>query len=552
MLLSVPLLPAELLLVQALIDRIQHWNAPDPIQPILIAAAWLTALLLMNNTVLGAPIPLAMTRLGENGTLEEQRLLLAKTSRLPIADIESAQMNNARERASQLSLSDMYIAGVQLIQTFLHIIVSIAVLLAFNQWVPVLLLVGLLPILLRASGKSASTVEHASRRLAFDRRLLRYYADLMTQQSGAKEIRLFGLGQLLLGRWTAVFERHSSETGKAVRSAQLQRLGTDLIMALLAGLLIALTICMPNAVPMTAGHFALLFMALTKLLAQLPGLFQSSIALHGHLLKWQDFRAYMDLDEQIPHAVPATATTTTAEETRQDAALQVRGLTFRYPQSRHDSLSDVSLSIPHRCRAALVGENGSGKSTLIKLLLGFYTPAAGDIHWGSSTHGANASIVLQDFTKLHITLRENVALGSIAEIGQDNRLRQSLQLAGSKFADLEQQLGTPFGGIEPSGGQWQKIATARAIVRDAGFVVYDEPTAALDPIAEREAFELFLRVTEGRSALLVTHRLGAAKLADRIFVMERGRIVEQGTHEQLMHREGLYSRMYKAQASWYV
>ncbi|MGO4374051.1 ATP-binding cassette domain-containing protein, partial [Paenibacillus sp. MCAF20] len=164
----------------------------------------------------------------------------------------------------------------------------------------------------------------------------------------------------------------------------------------------------------------------------------------------------------------------------------------------------------------------------------------------------NVSVVFQDFTRLLLTLRENVALGQISALMDDKRLHQSLQAAGSRFEDLSMQLGVPFEGIEPSGGEWQKIATARAILNDAEFVLFDEPTAALDPKAEKDAFELFLRASEGRSALLVTHRLGAAKMADIILVMKEGQLVEQGTHQQLMERDGLYSHMFQLQASWYV
>jgi ABC-type multidrug transport system fused ATPase/permease subunit len=150
-----------------------------------------------------------------------------------------------------------------------------------------------------------------------------------------------------------------------------------------------------------------------------------------------------------------------------------------------------------------------------------------------------------------VRLRENVALGQLAELHNDPAIEAALRSAGYRKSGLDTLLGAAFGGIEPSGGEWQKIATARALMRDADFVFFDEPTAALDPQAEREAFELFMKVTEGKSALLVTHRLGAAKLADLVFVLRQGKLVEQGTHEELMRMNGEYSRMYRTQASWY-
>jgi ATP-binding cassette subfamily B protein len=163
--------------------------------------------------------------------------------------------------------------------------------------------------------------------------------------------------------------------------------------------------------------------------------------------------------------------------------------------------------------------------------------------------------VFQDFAQLYLTLRENVALGKPSAQGEDGTLQQALfaaGISGDKYRELDMQLGAAFGGIEPSGGEWQKIVTARAILKEADFVFFDEPTAALDPQAEKEAVQLFLRVTAGRSALLVTHRLGAARLADVIFVLKGGRLVEQGTHDELMQLNGEYGRMFQMQAAWYT
>ncbi|MDF2668340.1 MAG: Xenobiotic-transporting ATPase [Paenibacillus sp.] len=241
--------------------------------------------------------------------------------------------------------------------------------------------------------------------------------------------------------------------------------------------------------------------------------------------------------------------------------LEVKDLSFTYTGTAHEALRGINLTIPIGCRAAVVGENGSGKSTLVKLLTLLYKPNKGEIHWidglGNKVGGTSVrnqmSAVFQDFAPLYLTVRENVALGKYTAFTDDNALHKSLILSGigKKLRDLDLQLGAVFGGPEPSGGEWQKIVTARAIVRDAAFVFFDEPTAALDPQAEKEAFELFLKVTEGRSALLVTHRLGAARLADLIFVMKDGCLIEQGTHDELMQLNGEYGTMFRMQAEWY-
>jgi ATP-binding cassette, subfamily B, bacterial len=575
-LLSIPIMPLELWLIKTLVDRIQAWTMTDSIGPILMSATWLALLMIVNNIGLGVPIPMSMTRLNEIGTLEEQRQLMLKTSRLPLAAVETPRIKDLRERALQVSLYEIYDTGIHMLQNSLHSAVLITILLVFGQWIPVVAVCAAALLQLVVSGKSAESLERLTQKQTPDRRLLRHYAGLMTKRDAAKEIRLFGLGNILAERWTFLYEQQSKETWKITRSSELRKIGPELLMALLGGLLIALLVLLPGANKLTAGDFTLLFMALTMLLSQLPGLIRQSVALRTHYMRWEDFLTYLDLEEDCnwERPLPSTLRRADAEdETDQEAAvgtttdklqdsllLQVHEIGFRYPGADRDTLSGVSFTIPPGCRAALVGENGSGKSTLIKLLTGLYSPDKGEIFWCDGKENRMArisnrdgiSVVFQDFTRLYLTLRENVALGKLTAIEQDHFLQSALQAAGSKLSDLNEQLGAPFGGLEPSGGEWQKIATARAILRDASFVFFDEPTAALDPQAEKDAFELFLRVTEARSALLVTHRLGAAKMADVIFVLKDGRLVEQGTHDELMRRSGEYSRMFNLQASWYV
>jgi ATP-binding cassette subfamily B protein len=565
LLISAPIMPLELLLVKTIIDRIQAWSASAPISPILWASGWLGLLMFVNSVALGAPIPFAMTRLNEVGTLEEQRLIIRKTSRLPLATIESAKVKDMRERALRVSVYEIYHTGAELLQLSMQLLILIIVIIQLGQWLPVIAVIASALLLVYISGKSAGSIERMTREQSSDRRILRHYSDLMTNRNAAKEMRLFDLGYLLSDRWTVLMGQTSKHTLGAVRSAEGRKVAPELLMALLTGLLLALVVLMPGQKLLSAGHFAFLFLALTTLLSQLPSLIRQGVAMRTHYMKWEDFQAYLNLDEVQPNRSNREASAAVEEKVpvgKQPGGLQlqVSNLHFGYPGNNRDAIRDVSFVIPPNSRVALVGENGSGKSTLVKLLLGLYSPTAGEVVWSRLKAGrivptsaeGNVSVVFQDFTRLMLTLRESVALGQISELMHDKRLHQSLQAAGSRFEDLSMQLGVPFEGIDPSGGEWQKIATARAILNDAEFVLFDEPTAALDPKAEKDAFELFLRASEGRSALLVTHRLGAAKMADFILVMKEGQLVEQGTHQQLMERDGLYSHMFQLQASWYV
>jgi ATP-binding cassette subfamily B protein len=224
-------------------------------------------------------------------------------------------------------------------------------------------------------------------------------------------------------------------------------------------------------------------------------------------------------------------------------------------------LQDVSFEVEPGSKVAIVGENGSGKSTLVKLMLGLYTPDQGKVCWmtdqgivGAGAPICRTSVVFQDFTRYRLRLRENVAVGDVGKLGDDAAISHSLDLAGIGMlsARMDEIAGTEFGTWDLSGGQWQKVAVARAFIRNASFLVFDEPTSALDPKAEKQMFADFLQAAAGQTAIFVTHRLGVARLADCILVLKQGCIVEQGNHQQLMARDGEYARLFKLQSAWYV
>ena len=204
---------------------------------------------------------------------------------------------------------------------------------------------------------------------------------------------------------------------------------------------------------------------------------------------------------------------------------------------------------------------------MVKLLSGLYEPDTGRVLMGGAAvrevsealRKRCLSVVFQDFQEYELTLRENVALGDIAWIGEDARIKTALDQAGGAglYLGAEKELDRNLGHLETDGenlsrGQWQRVAIARAFLADAAFCVLDEPTAALDPIAESRMYENFARIFHKNGTIMISHRLASAKLADRILVLDGGRIVQDGSHEQLMETEGLYRTMFLAQSSWYT
>ncbi|MCA9972194.1 MAG: ATP-binding cassette domain-containing protein, partial [Anaerolineales bacterium] len=256
-----------------------------------------------------------------------------------------------------------------------------------------------------------------------------------------------------------------------------------------------------------------------------------------------------------------------------DRGVALRQVSFRYPGAAENALEDVTLTLRPGESVALVGENGAGKSTLVRLIAGLYHPDSGTVHIGGAdvrdaadeTRFAGLSAVFQHYQRYRMTLRDNVRVGAppaepaAADAASDARAAEALTLAG--FYDcqgarsgisLDTMLAREFGGVDLSGGEWQRVAIARGLYRPHDMIILDEPTAAIDPLEEDRVYRAFLNTARGKTALIVTHRLGLARIADRILVMERGRIVQDGRHAALIAAPGPYARMFQAQAAWYA
>lgn len=248
------------------------------------------------------------------------------------------------------------------------------------------------------------------------------------------------------------------------------------------------------------------------------------------------------------------------------AGITIENATFRYPNSDKDSLKNINLMIKEGETIAVVGENGAGKTTLVKLITGLYEPNQGSVKIGGKDLSTisykslfeNVSGVFQKYQRYALTLKDNIQIADFTDTGVDGKVEKLLEENHINKDDqaifpngLDTVLSREFDGVDLSGGQWQRIAIARGFYRNSDIIVLDEPTASIDPIEESAIYKKFVEVAKGKTAIIVTHRMGSAKIAERIIVMKDGEIAEAGSHDELLSSGGVYAEMYAAQAKWY-
>jgi len=442
--------------------------------------------------------------------------------------------------------------------------VSIAVVLFVLQ--PVLLLfvalAAVFPLVATVlNSRKAYEFEHA---LTAEGRERQYLMELLTERDPAKEIRLFGSGPFLHGRYAVL----TDERVRLLRSFLAGRLKVSLLGSTGAflGTIVALgaLIVLLSRGEMTAATALTAALAMQQLASRLTGITASAGRLIESGMFIEDFQAFMALASHAPTTTNLGGVASTAPEF---AGLEVRDLSFSYPGTDAVVLDRVSLEVAPGEIVALVGENGSGKTTLVKLICQLYQPAAGQVVWNGVDSSAlsaddvrsEITVLFQDYVQYHLSARDNILLGRPERADDEDAIRAAATAAGADTflsslpRGYDTRLGREFfGGHELSVGQWQRLALARAFFRGGRFLILDEPTASLDPRAEAELFAQMRELARGRSVLLVSHRFSSVRTADRIYVLESGRIVESGDHNALMGHAGLYAELFTLQSEAYL
>jgi ATP-binding cassette subfamily B protein len=393
------------------------------------------------------------------------------------------------------------------------------------------------------------------------KREMDYLRILGGSKETAKELKLFGLASFLVSRYTKLSnELHEQNVGLAKRRMWVGALFTLLSAVGYYGSY-AFVIYKTVTGVLDLGTFTFMTGAIALASSNIQAIFSTFSTIADQALFITDLLEFFNVQPKVfskPNALPAPRPIR--------KGFEFQNVSFAYPGQTRLVLSDVSFRLEPSERLALVGENGQGKTTIVKLLTRLYDPTDGQIlldgidlrEYDVEDLWKEIGVIFQDFMRYDLTASENIAIGRIEDQGNIFRLRSAAQksLAEQVIRKLpkgyDQVLGRRFeGGVDLSGGEWQKMALARAYLRDAQLLILDEPTAALDAKSEHEVFQRFAELTKGKMALLISHRFSTVKMADRILVLENGRIAEQGHHEQLLLNKGRYAEMFELQAASY-
>lgn len=526
---------------------------------LLVGAEFALAVL---SDLLSRAISLSDGLLGDEYSIDTSVKIIKKTSEVDLDELEDSEFYDKLERARQQTTGRVGLMSNVLTQAEdLIVIGSLLVgVVAFEPWLILLLIISIVPTIVNEI-KFSGTSYSLARSWTQERRELDYLRYAGASDVTAKEVKLFGLSEYLANRFKGLSDQYYIKSKKLAKQRAgwgsfFNVIGTTAYYAAYV-LIVMRTV----AGIFSLGDLTFLAGSFNRLRQKLQGFFTRFTAITESALYLQDYFEFLDLthhDRSSEGKLPLPKKIKTG--------FRFVNVGFKYPKSEKWVVRNINFDLKAGEKLAFVGENGAGKTTLIKLLLQFYEPTEGEIFlddipikdYDRTAYQQFFGVIFQDFVKFELTLRENIAMGEIAQIQNEKRIAAAAQksLADQVVNQLpggyDQQLGKRFKeGKDLSGGQWQKVAIARAYMKDAEVLVLDEPTSALDARAETEAFDRFIKLTEGKTAVIISHRFSTVRIADRIMVLQNGSVLEIGTHEELMKNKKLYAELFNLQAAGY-
>jgi ATP-binding cassette, subfamily B, bacterial len=488
--------------------------------------------------------------------------VMEQASQLDLTTYENPLFYDRLERA-RVQATDRLAMIQQMGRLFQQIITtitfSVALVLA-SPWLVLLMAFGVLPSFIGETHYAFLGYAKNFRQTPAKRQM-DYLRQVAGSREGAKEVKLFGLNKFFTKRFQALADQIYVEDvalsrAKLIVGGLLGVIGT---LGYYGAYVYVIWRTLHGAYDI--GYFTFLTAAIQQASSNLQQVFSTASGIADQALFLTDLIAFFDMKSTVDANPNGLRTPQTIQR-----GFEFRNVSFAYPGTERAVLKNFSLTLAPGERIALIGENGQGKTTVVKLITRLYDPTEGQIlldgvdlrEYSLEDLHRNIGVIFQDFMRFEMTARENIAVGRVdrphQQVDIESAAHKSLadtvvdKLAGG----YDQMLGRRFeGGVELSGGEWQKIALARAYLRDAQLLILDEPTAALDARSELEVFQRFAELTEGKMALLISHRFSTVRMADRIVVLEGGRLIEEGNHEQLMAQAGVYAGMFEMQAASY-
>lgn len=476
-------------------------------------------------------------------------------SKMPVEEYENHTLYNSISRAYTIINNNRVtwlIERVILVfKSCVSVVTTVSVLVSFHIVLLPLCILSILPPVIARIIRGKEYYELKLRQTS-DSRKVEYYYSLYTDRYTNRELRIHNAFPVIYHKWAETCKKLQKEDNDFYsREGKIKILvDSSEILGLTAGIALCAVMSLNNV--FSVGTLSAAITAIESV----QNIFTSILITLGDINN--GFRELNELLELLDgYQVPEREELTSCgvfENIRTDA------ISYVYPGTEKNTLNNVSLDIQKNESIAIVGGNGAGKTTLIKLLLKLYHPSEGGIFFNDTeldsiednSYYSNFSVIFQDYVRYSLKFSDNVALCREKDSDRIMNVLGTLDDAVLKETPLDAMVGVEYGGTDFSGGQWQKIAFARALYRGRDIIVLDEPTASMDPLAEVELFKNIMKLKEDKTLIFITHRIGSARLADRILVIDEGNIIETGSHDELMAENGVYAEMFKAQAQWYV
>lgn len=493
-----------------------------------------------------------------------------KASRLSLDSYEDPSQLDYRKRAETCVdnsvFSDIFTSTSSVLMNSFGLISVTTVLASYDLLFVAICAISVLPNLFMRIIRGQKFYRVVSKQAGRNRKV-DYLWTLLTSKNSIKELRVTGCDEYLSNLWREIRDNTMEEKWDMQRKDAYSLIWCDILKVLGYGcsLLLAFSLVMNNSI--TIGLFGACISTFLSLQNQTKHLLMNIGNIAALAAYASDYYKYLLLPEEKDGTLTYEAKNKEhqlkSEYHKKEPLIEIAGVSFNYPNAKTPALKDINLSIESGEKLVILGENGSGKTTLTKIILGLYQPNEGRVLYDGitvcdfqrKTLLRTVSIIAQDFVVYKLTLRENVAISDIERLSEGVEITQLIQTVG--LADVVEQfgidsrIGREFNGIELSGGQLQRLAIARGMFRNSDLVILDEPTSALDPIVETEILSSFLDIIRKKTAIIISHRTGICRLVDRLVVMEEGRVVETGCHEELISAKGRYYQLYSTQEQWY-